>query len=126
MNVCFHVEGKPVSLNNAYFNRQHGRTMTAEARLWKELVAWQARLAYKGLPTKDRVGVSIYFKYADKRRRDIDNPAKLILDSLKGIMYADDSQIDELHLYRRKQLEPFLDIKSSVGASIHIWTLDNS
>jgi len=35
-----------------------------------------------------------------KRRLDLANQNKLILDALTGIAYLDDSQINELHLFR--------------------------
>ena len=101
MNVSFYVDGNPVSLNNAYFNRGRGRTMTSEARAWKELVAWHARAVHKGKPSKGRIELSIWLDFPDKRRRDIDNFAKIACDAMKGIAYADDSQIDHLHLHRR-------------------------
>ena len=46
------------------------------------------------------LSVSITFYFATKRRRDLDNMNKLVLDALTGIAYDDDSQIAELHLYR--------------------------
>jgi Holliday junction resolvase RusA-like endonuclease len=36
----------------------------------------------------------MYFK--DKRKRDVDNHLKSLLDSLEGIMFVDDSQIYEI------------------------------
>jgi len=36
----------------------------------------------------------------DKRRRDIDNYNKILLDSLTGIVWEDDSQIDILTIGR--------------------------
>lgn len=101
IDLCFYLEGKPVSLNNAYFNRSKGRTMTAEARAWKELVAWHARRAHSGPPTKERVSVGIWLYFPDQRRRDLSNHVKLIEDAMTGIIYEDDCLIDELHIHRR-------------------------
>ena len=47
-----------------------------------------------------RIGVRIFFYSKDRRRRDIDNMGKLILDALNKIAWADDSQINELILWR--------------------------
>jgi Holliday junction resolvase RusA-like endonuclease len=65
--------------------------------------------------------VSIAFYFATKRRRDLDNQNKLILDALTGIAYDDDSQIAELHLYRaydakRPRIEISLEKKSGQKA----------
>ncbi len=44
--------------------------------------------------------VSVRFFFKTKRKRDLDNQNKLILDALTGIAYEDDSQISALHLAR--------------------------
>lgn len=46
------------------------------------------------------VRVSICFTFKDKRRRDIDNFLKSTLDCFTGVLYKDDSQITELHVYK--------------------------
>ncbi|MCG5538968.1 RusA family crossover junction endodeoxyribonuclease [Halorhodospira sp. 9622] len=49
-----------------------------------------------------RLEVTIEAYPPDRRRRDCDNFAKAVLDSLEHAgVYADDSQIDELHILRR-------------------------
>lgn len=44
--------------------------------------------------------VTVRFFFATRRRRDLDNQNKLILDALTGIVYEDDSQICDLRLIR--------------------------
>lgn len=68
----------------------------------KEGYQWDAKMQWKGndLITKPVV-VSIWYYFKTKYRRDLENMNKLVLDALTGIVYKDDSQIDELHLYRR-------------------------
>lgn len=46
------------------------------------------------------VKVTIHCHYKDKRRRDLDNVLKLILDAFNKILYVDDSLIYELHVYK--------------------------
>jgi crossover junction endodeoxyribonuclease RusA len=46
------------------------------------------------------VELNVRFYFGSKRRRDLDTMNKLILDALTGIVYADDHQVSELHLYR--------------------------
>jgi crossover junction endodeoxyribonuclease RusA len=52
-------------------------------------------------PLKDRLRVDIEARMPDKRRRDIDNPIKALLDSLTHAgVWLDDSQIDDLRVWR--------------------------
>ena len=57
------------------------------------------------------LSLHIHFYFGSKRKRDLDNQSKLILDALTGIVYEDDSLIDELHLYRHfDKAKPRIDI----------------
>jgi Holliday junction resolvase RusA-like endonuclease len=44
------------------------------------------------------VKVTIIMYQNDKRKRDIDNVLKILLDAMNGIIYIDDSQIIELNI----------------------------
>lgn len=43
------------------------------------------------------IGVSMIFHLKSKRKRDIDNLVKLVLDGLNGHAWADDSQVSEIY-----------------------------
>lgn len=50
-----------------------------------------------------RLGVEVDLYPPDRRRRDVDNVMKSLLDALQqGGVYGDDSQIDELHIRRQE------------------------
>ena len=74
----------------------------AATRSYEGLVRFFAAAAAKGcpFPTSTRLAVSLSVYWPDQRRRDIDNAAKAILDACNGILWMDDSQVDELHVYR--------------------------
>lgn len=74
--------------------------LTTDARAYKETVAWTAKMSYKGKVITGPVKISIWYWFKDKRRRDIQND-KISLDAMEGIIYKDDCQIYELHLYKR-------------------------
>jgi len=99
-----------ITVNRQYMTARVGRQkipivfLTAEAKAYKEIVAWTAKQKYKGKPTKEKVSVKVYYYFKDKRRRDILND-KLTYDSLEDIIYFDDKQIDEAHVYRRYDKE---------------------
>ena len=53
-----------------------------------------------------RISVSIEACVPDKRRRDLDNMIKAVLDAMQhGGLYADDSQIDELYICRGEMIK---------------------
>lgn len=86
--------------------------MTEVGKAIKEGYQWEVRSQWRGAPLKGSIRVSIRFFFQTKRRRDLDNQNKLVLDALTGIAYEDDSQIDELHLCRSYDKErPRIEIK---------------
>jgi len=74
--------------------------MTAEGKGIKEAYQWEAKSQWKQPVINTPVAIHVHFYFETKCRRDLDNRNKLVLDALTGIVYVDDSQIDELHLYR--------------------------
>lgn len=91
----------PPSLNT-YWRNVGGRTLLSKkGRLYKtavnRAVSWAK--ANKGLSC--RLDVSIMLYPTDRRKRDIDNSCKAILDGLQSAgVYVDDSQIDRLLVER--------------------------
>ncbi len=55
------------------------------------------RLGNVDLPKEPTYKVRLQFFCSDRRRRDIDNLEKLVLDALEGVVWANDSQIEDLH-----------------------------
>jgi Holliday junction resolvase RusA-like endonuclease len=47
-------------------------------------------------PFEGDIAVEMHFHRADKRRCDVDNLQKLLLDACNGILWKDDSQIVEI------------------------------
>jgi Holliday junction resolvase RusA-like endonuclease len=90
----------PPSSNNAYRNlKGKGRVLTREGREYKQTAALLAR--GQGATVLDGdVAVRMTVYLAD-RRRDLDNCAKLVLDSLKHACYADDRQVGYIEMLRR-------------------------
>jgi crossover junction endodeoxyribonuclease RusA len=110
------LQGEPKSTQHIYRAACRGRFpttyMTAEGKAIKEAYQWEAKSQWKDKPTKEPLCVAVRFYFKTKRRRDLDNQNKLVLDALNGIVYEDDSQIDELRLYRRfDSLEPRIEVQ---------------
>jgi len=97
----------PPSVNHLW-RRVGGRTvLSREGRRYRREA--MARLAAIGvgqagpprLPLRGRLRVRIEVRPPDRRRRDLDNVQKALLDALEhGGAYADDGQIDRLEVER--------------------------
>jgi len=85
----------PPSINR-YWRNNRGRThISTEGRKYKEQVGWLCK--ERGLrPFNGDVSVRIWVTPPDRRRRDLDNLQKCLLDALQGYCYHDDSQIVHL------------------------------
>ena len=73
--------------------------LSAEARQYKQDAGVLA-LAAGVIPWPGPIAVSITV-YRPRKRGDLDGIFKLLIDALNGIAWVDDSQIVELHAFRR-------------------------
>lgn len=72
-------------------------------KVFEEKVAWEARAAMRkclgtAKPLEGGICVTIGFNLVDQRG-DIDNYVKAILDGMNKVVYNDDRQVTELHVY---------------------------
>jgi len=91
---------------NHYWKRNGNIYFISKAGLYYRLTTSSTCFNFKGLFTsKQRLKVVVEAFPPDRRRRDLDNLCKCLLDSLqKAGVYADDSQIDYLLVVRRPEL----------------------
>jgi crossover junction endodeoxyribonuclease RusA len=84
---------------NTYWRNVNGRMVTsAAARAYKEEVGWTIKTKVKDpLPGDVYVKVKIF---RPRKIGDLDNSLKILLDSLKGLIYLDDDQIVEIRASR--------------------------
>lgn len=69
--------------------------MSKDGKTIKESYQWQAKSQYKGKPMAGSLKIDVGLYFGTKRKSDIDNFSKLLLDALKGLVFVDDSQIME-------------------------------
>jgi len=98
------LTGEPKSMGTIY--RYHCKFgfptgyMSKEGKIIKEGYQWEVKSQYKGELLTGDVKLEIKYYLSTKRKTDLDNLNKLVLDSMSGIVYQDDKQIIELHLYK--------------------------
>jgi Holliday junction resolvase RusA-like endonuclease len=104
--LAFTVEGPPKSWQRAAAGKG-GRIFTPKTtreyeRRVKSVAMAAILLARGSWPriTTLRVSVGLSIFFADQVRRDLDNVVKACLDGMNRVVYADDSQVDEVHAYR--------------------------
>lgn len=103
-NELITLSGEPKSTQHIYRSTCRGgfstTYMTAEGKAIKEAYQWEAKSQWRQPILTGEISVSITLYFGTKRKSDLDNFNKLSLDALTGIVYEDDSQIEELHLKR--------------------------
>lgn len=86
--------------------------MTADGKALKEQYQWEARTQFHGEPLSEPLCVTVRLFYGTKRKADWDNAHKLWQDALTGIVWLDDSQIVEAHVFKRYDKErPRIEIE---------------
>lgn len=107
----------PPSVNHYWRTWQGRMLISREGRAYREEVcALLAGGGFRKLPPGVRIGLCMDAFPPDRRRRDLDNLQKGVLDALGHAgLYADDSQIDLL-VTRRCLLAPGGRLHVRVGA----------
>jgi len=98
------LSGLPPTVNHAYRKRKGaGMFMTKDCRAWIEGAVIEARQGYrKRKPLEGRVAVLVLYRSKSRRRWDLDNRSKALLDALTHAgVWVDDSQIDHLDIHRK-------------------------
>ena len=98
INIIF--KKNPLSTQTIYRSACRGRFptmyMTEKGKEMKDYYQKTAKKQFKGNISLDICEVTVHLFFKDKRKHDVDNFNKLILDSLQGIIYEDDNQIKKL------------------------------
>ena len=87
------INKAPISVNHAYGSRGKIRFLSKAGKEYKTFVTQVAKDSNIPKIEHDEVHVEIVYYFPDKRRRDVTNYEKLLLDSFTDIFYKDDCQI---------------------------------
>ena len=98
------LTGSPLSTNSLYRYTCAGNVprlyMTDEGKARKKQYQWQAKTQWRNSLLDCPIKMSVFLFFKDKRKHDADNFNKILFDSCQGIIFEDDSQIQELHVYK--------------------------
>ena len=90
----------PPSVNQIWVNKPKGRFKSKKGKEFEEIATYELRQQYKGNLLTGRLRVEMWLYFKGRRKRDIDNYNKAILDSLKGTVIEDDELIDDLIVHK--------------------------
>lgn len=114
--IKYTIPGNTVSKSNSY--RIVGKRLykTKAVKEYEAKAVAQAIVAMQEMePMEGDIRCTLHVFFKDQRRRDIDNVTKSILDSGNEVVYIDDSQIAELHIYKRYCKEnPRVEVEFSI------------
>ena len=98
MLLNLNINGLPPSVNQLYRKNASGAIYTTPKVIeFKKMVKIELS-KFKMKSSNKPIKMIIVFSIKDKRRRDIDNMLKVLLDSMNKIVFEDDSQVIELHV----------------------------
>jgi len=104
--------GVPTSVNKLYAPRYGGGLrLTNEAKTWKDEAIILARNQWGyDVPLIGHLAITYHF-FGTKL--DWDNGCKILSDSMNGIVYYDDKQIIQAHIYmhRQERKNPHVDVE---------------
>jgi len=96
----------PPSANRLWRQARGRLHLSREARDWRERARGALRVRWHGEPLEGPVLVHLVAVPPDRRKRDLDNLAKAVLDALEGVVLVDDSQAARLILDRSEPHPP--------------------
>ena len=109
--IAFRVYGNPVPKQSFRYVKGGGYT-SPRVTAWQSTVTLSAVQAMRGAdPLEGELSVSLVFFLPDKRRRDLDNLSKAVLDAMNRVVYTDDQQITALRIIKLFGADPGVDVE---------------
>lgn len=101
---CFTVVGAPVPKQSFRYTANGGGYIDPRVLEWQKMVSTEAKAAMLSAcqaPGTAPVAVHLDFYLPTRRRVELDNLSKGVLDALKTVVFDDDDQVVELHLRKK-------------------------
>ena len=109
----FTVHGNPVPKQSFRYSKK-GSYQSKRVMDWQESVGWAGKMQAPDRPLRGPFNVVLTFYRRTKRRVDLDNLSKAVLDALNGIYWVDDTQV--VSLFLRKEYD-----KKNPRVEVKIW-----
>lgn len=94
----FFVQGKPKPKQSFKVGGSNGGYTPADVKTWQDSIGYVVGSFYRDELWTGDVAVSLSFYLPDHRRRDADNLSKAVLDALNGVIWKDDTQVQQLFI----------------------------
>jgi len=93
-SIKISIDQRPISINSFYSHTRTGQTYISErGRTFQDYIRYSLLSQHK--PFGDsRIALEVEFSFKGKRKVDLDNYLKPLIDCLKGTLFDDDEQID--------------------------------
>ena len=98
--IMFTVLGPPQPKARARVVNGRAYTPKSTAQYEQAVKAAALRAIKRGWPLDARYSVLLTVTFADRRRRDLDNVLKAVMDACNGVVWRDDCQVDVIAVYR--------------------------
>jgi Holliday junction resolvase RusA-like endonuclease len=99
--IIFLVDGKPRAKQSFRYTENGGGFTDPGVKAWQGIVAARAHDAMiNHQKLTGPVAVRLVFVLKTKRKVDVDNLSKGVLDSIKDIVFGDDSDVVNLHVIK--------------------------
>ena len=95
------LKTKPIPINQKYFVVNGRNILSTKYRDAKVSIALETRTQWKNEPLSEDVTLNIMQYFGDNRKRDIDAYLKILLDSMEGVVFENDCQVTEMHVYKQ-------------------------
>lgn len=101
----------PPSINHYWRHAKGRHYISLEGTTYREMVFWTTTKFRGQFKPTDRLSIHIDAYPPDRRKRDLDNVLKSLLDALQHAgIYEDDGQIDHLSIRRVNSVEGKVEI----------------
>ena len=116
--IQFWVPGNPIP-KQSFRYRKGGGYQPKRVTEWQDDVGFVARgVSPEVVPLEGMLRVELSFRRKNKRKVDLDNLSKAVLDACNNIIWLDDVQIVDLRITKKVDTE-------APGVLVAVWRLDD-